>query len=35
MAEKKHLMIPPQGGMVRDFILRVKLILRLAPLFRG
>jgi uncharacterized membrane protein YkvA (DUF1232 family) len=29
MADKKHLMIPPQGGMVRDFILRVKLILRL------
>ena len=29
MADKNHLMIPPQGGMVRDFILRVKLILRL------
>jgi uncharacterized membrane protein YkvA (DUF1232 family) len=29
MADKKNLMIPPQGGMVRDFILRVKLILRL------
>ena len=29
MADKKRLMIPPQGGMVRDFILRVKLILRL------
>ncbi len=29
MADKKRLMIPPQGGMVRDFVLRVKLILRL------
>jgi len=29
MAEKKNLMIPPQGGVIRDFILRVKLILRL------
>ena len=29
MADKKDIMIPPQGGMVRDFILRVKLILRL------
>ncbi len=29
MADKKNLMIPPQGGVVRDFILRVKLILRL------
>jgi len=29
MADKKSLMIPPQGGMVRDFILRVKLIWRL------
>ena len=29
MAGNKNLMIPPQGGMVRDFILRVKLILRL------
>lgn len=29
MADKKDLMIPPQGGVVRDFILRVKLILRL------
>jgi uncharacterized membrane protein YkvA (DUF1232 family) len=29
MANKNKLMIPPQGGMVRDFILRVKLILRL------
>ena|SRR5512143_4157725 len=29
MADKRDLMIPPQGGMIRDFILRVKLILRL------
>ena len=29
MADSKKLMIPPQGGVVRDFILRVKLILRL------
>lgn len=29
MAEKKDLMIPPQGGMIRDFVLRIKLILRL------
>ena len=29
MANRNKLMIPPQGGMVRDFILRVKLILRL------
>ena len=29
MAEKKDLMIPPQGGMIRDLIMRVKLILRL------
>ncbi len=29
MADKKEIVIPPQGGMVRDFILRVKLILRL------
>lgn len=29
MVDKKNLMIPPQGGVVRDFILRVKLILRL------
>jgi uncharacterized membrane protein YkvA (DUF1232 family) len=29
MADKKRLMIPPQGGVVRDFILRVKLIVRL------
>lgn len=29
MAEKKGLMIPPQGGMIRDFVMRVKLILRL------
>jgi uncharacterized membrane protein YkvA (DUF1232 family) len=28
MAEKK-LMIPPQGGVVREFVLRVKLIVRL------
>jgi uncharacterized membrane protein YkvA (DUF1232 family) len=29
MADRKDLMIPPQGGIVRDFILRVKLIIRL------
>ncbi len=29
MANKRDLMIPPQGGMLRDFVLRVKLILRL------
>lgn len=29
MADKKDIMIPPQGGMIRDFVLRVKLILRL------
>ncbi len=29
MANRKDLMIPPQGGMIRDFVLRVKLILRL------
>jgi uncharacterized membrane protein YkvA (DUF1232 family) len=29
MADKKDIMIPPQGGVIRDFILRVKLILRL------
>ncbi len=29
MANKRDIMIPPQGGMIRDFVLRVKLILRL------
>ncbi len=29
MPDKKDIIIPPQGGMVRDFVLRVKLILRL------
>lgn len=29
MADKRDLIIPPQGGMLRDFVLRVKLILRL------
>jgi uncharacterized membrane protein YkvA (DUF1232 family) len=29
MAEKKDIMIPSQGGMIRDFVLRIKLILRL------
>ncbi len=29
MPNNRGLMIPPQGGMLRDFILRVKLILRL------
>jgi uncharacterized membrane protein YkvA (DUF1232 family) len=29
MARKNKLMIPPQGGVVRDFVLRVKLIVRL------
>jgi uncharacterized membrane protein YkvA (DUF1232 family) len=29
MADKRDLMIPPQGGMIRDFMLRVRLIWRL------
>lgn len=29
MPDKKDIMIPAQGGMIRDFILRLKLILRL------
>ncbi len=29
MPNKRNIMIPPQGGMIRDFVLRVKLILRL------
>jgi uncharacterized membrane protein YkvA (DUF1232 family) len=29
MADKRDIMIPPQGGLIRDFILRVKLIVRL------
>ena len=29
MADKRDIMIPPQGGVIRDFILRIKLILRL------
>ncbi len=29
MTDKRDIMIPPQGGMIRDFVLRVKLILRL------
>src|SRR5512146_58607 len=29
MANKRDIMIPPQGGIVRDFIMRVKLIMRL------
>ncbi len=29
MADRKDLMIPPQGGVVRDFVLRVRLIWRL------
>ncbi len=29
MADRKDLMIPPQGGVIRDFVLRVKLIWRL------
>src|SRR5258708_31757095 len=29
MPNKRDLMIPPQGGMIRDLVLRVKLILRL------
>lgn len=29
MVNPKDLMIPSQGGMIRDFVLRVKLILRL------
>src|SRR5512135_3777554 len=29
MPTKRDIIIPPQGGMIRDFVLRVKLILRL------
>ncbi len=29
MTDKKDLMVPPQGGLLRDLILRVRLILRL------
>ena len=29
MADKKDIMIPPQGGVIRDFVLRIKLIVRL------
>ncbi len=29
MADKRDIIIPPQGGMIRDFIMRVKLIVRL------
>jgi uncharacterized membrane protein YkvA (DUF1232 family) len=29
MREKKNLMIPAQGGIIQDFVMRVKLILRL------
>ena len=29
MADKRDVMIPPQGGIIRDFVLRVKLIVRL------
>jgi uncharacterized membrane protein YkvA (DUF1232 family) len=29
MSDKKGLMIPPQGGMLRDLVLRTKLIYRL------
>ncbi len=29
MANRKDLMIPPQGGVIRDFVLRVKLLFRL------
>lgn len=29
MANKRDIMIPPQGGIIRDFVMRVKLILRL------
>lgn len=29
MAGQKDIIIPPQGGMIRDFVMRVKLILRL------
>ncbi len=29
MPNPRDLMIPPQGGMIRDFVLRVRLILRL------
>ena len=29
MADRKDIMIPPQGGVIRDFVLRVRLIWRL------
>src|SRR5512140_35403 len=29
MANKRDIIIPPQGGVIRDFVLRVKLIVRL------
>jgi len=29
MADRKDLMIPPQGGVIRDFVLRVRLVWRL------
>jgi uncharacterized membrane protein YkvA (DUF1232 family) len=29
MTEKRELIIPPQGGVVRDLVMRVRLILRL------
>src|SRR5512135_605298 len=29
MAGKRDIIIPPQGGVIRDFVMRVKLILRL------
>ena len=29
MTENKNLTIPPQGGVIRDFVLRIKLIVRL------
>ncbi len=29
MGEKRDIMIPPQGGMIRDLVMRIKLIVRL------
>ncbi len=29
MSEKRDIMIPPQGGVIRDLVMRIKLIVRL------
>jgi uncharacterized membrane protein YkvA (DUF1232 family) len=29
MPDRKNIMVPPQGGMIRDVVLRVRLVLRL------